>query len=92
MEPEQVGDHARNKVRLGLKHTINGTSNVFEINEETAETQIGKIAPNQDATLQILGIAGTKKEDGGDQKIKDVEDNGATDKFTMTFKIKKSKA
>ena len=88
LDTGNVANFARNKVRLGLKHTINGAADIFEINEETAETEIGTIAPSQAATLQVLGIAGTKKDGDGEA----VENEGARDNFVMIFKIKKTRS
>ena len=81
---------SRDKVRLGLQHTVGGAVGGFELNTTVNNRSVGTIAAGNSATIAITGIAGTEKQDTTTSSDHAVEATGATETFTLRFRIQKA--
>lgn len=85
LTPQNAADKGRNTVKLQLEATSGGQSNSIDLDSTVNNESLVDIESGNTATVQILGLAGTKKEDN-----QEVENGGASEEFTVTFKIKKA--
>ncbi len=77
---ESVG---RATIALGLKATSNGDIVTTKLDETVSNKELATIGEGKSATIHILGKAGTGKSNEEDT-------NGATETFTLRFRIKKA--
>ena len=72
---------SRTTVSLQLNATANGISETINLDKNISNSDLVTVGSNDSATIQILGNAG---------KLTTKDENGATEDFTLKFKIKKA--
>lgn len=83
-ESTHISQFGRNTIRLQLDGTAGGVSEIVDLDKSIKDTPFLTIPTNNTAEVQVLGLAGTKK-DGNDN----IETNGVSESFTVKFKIAK---
>lgn len=82
---DNKADKSRAVVKLNLEATSGSSNNSFDLDKTILNENLVDIASGDIATVHLTGLAGTKK----DGSVSEVEQNGASENFTLTFKIAK---
>lgn len=86
LTPDQAENFARNTVKLTIEATQGSENTSFALDKTISDIDLISVPAGKSAAVYLTGIAGTKTTDDA---VK-VEQEGATENFTLKFKIKKA--